>query len=41
MACQLNRRVYDSVDLALPRHEAATLISTVRRLQGVAEPVVP
>jgi len=41
LACHLNHPVYDCLYLALARREAATLISTDRRLRNLAERVLP
>jgi predicted nucleic acid-binding protein len=41
LACHLNHPVYDCLYLALARREAATLISTDRRLRALAERVLP
>jgi predicted nucleic acid-binding protein len=41
LACHHNHPVYDCLYLALARREAATLISMDRRLQQLAERVLP
>lgn len=41
LACHHNHPLYDCLYLALARREAATLISTDRRLQQLAERVLP
>lgn len=41
LACHLNHPVYDCLYLALARREAATLISSDRRLRELAERVLP
>ena len=41
LACHLYHPVYDCLYLALARREAATLISTDRRLRALAERVLP
>ena len=41
LACHLNHPVCDCLYLALARREAATLISTDRRLRNLAERVLP
>ena len=41
LACLLNHLVYDCLYLALARREAATLISTDRRLRTLAGRVLP
>lgn len=41
LACHLNHPVYDCLDLALARREAASLISSDRRLNALAERVLP
>jgi len=41
LACHLNHPVYDCLYLALARREAASLISTDRRLHALAERVLP
>ncbi|MFM7676242.1 MAG: type II toxin-antitoxin system VapC family toxin [Synechococcus sp.] len=41
MACRFNHPVYNCLYLALARREAATLISADRRLQQLAERVLP
>ena len=41
LACHLNHPVYDCVYLALARREAASLISSDRRLNALAERVLP
>jgi len=41
LACHLYHLVYDCLYLALVRREAATLISTDRRLRALAERVLP
>jgi predicted nucleic acid-binding protein len=41
LACHLNHPVYDCLYLALARREAASLISSDRRLNALAERVLP
>ena len=41
LACHLNHPVYDCLYLALARREAATLVSADRRLNALAERVLP
>jgi predicted nucleic acid-binding protein len=41
LACHLNHPVYDCLYLALARREAASLISSDRRLNALAEKVLP
>jgi predicted nucleic acid-binding protein len=41
LACHLNHPVYDCLYLALARREAARLISSDRRLNALAERVLP
>ncbi len=41
LACHLNHPVYDCLYLALARREAATLISSDRRLVALARRVLP
>jgi hypothetical protein len=41
LACHLNHPVYDCIYLALAKREAATLISTDRRLRNLAGRVLP
>lgn len=41
LACHLNHPVYDCLYLALARREAATLVSADRRLNVLAERVLP
>ena len=41
LACHLNHSVYDCLYLALARREAASLISSDRRLNALAERVLP
>ena len=41
LACHLNHPVYDCLYLALARREAVSLISSVRRLNALAERVLP
>lgn len=41
LACHLNQPVYDCLYLALARREAASLISSDRRLNALAERVLP
>lgn len=41
LACHLHHPVYDCLYLALARREAATLITMDRRLQQLAEQVLP
>jgi len=41
LACHLNHPVYDCLYLALARREAASLISSDRRLNAQAERVLP
>ena len=41
LACHLNTPVYDCLYLALARREAASLISSDRRLNALAERVLP
>jgi len=41
LACHLNHPVYDCLYLALARPEAASLISSDRRLNALAERVLP
>lgn len=41
LACHLNHPVYDCLYLALARREAATLISSDRRLVALAGQVLP
>ena len=41
LACHLDHPVYDCLYLALARREAATLVSADRRLNALAERVLP
>ena len=41
LACHLNHPVYDCLYLALARREAASMISSDRRLNALAERVLP
>jgi len=41
LACHLNHPVFDCLYLALARREAATLVSADRRLNALAERVLP
>ncbi|MBD2551390.1 type II toxin-antitoxin system VapC family toxin [Microcystis elabens FACHB-917] len=41
LACHMNHPVYDCLYLALARREAATLVSADRRLNALAERVLP
>jgi len=41
LACHLNHPVYDCLYLALARREAASLISSDRRMNALAERVLP